>query len=284
MSNPLNKHKRKLSYYDYGATTFYACQYDQRFSYNAYIPNNYNEEDSSVYPLLVVIHGTNRPVEKYRDAFKDFAEVNNTIILVPVFPAGIVEPGDLSSYKFIKSHGIHYDAILLAMIDEMAIKYKIMKDKFLLYGFSGGGQFAHRFFYLHPERLLGVSIGAPGRITYLNPTEKWYVGTQDIEEQMGISINLDEMRKVPVQMVIGDLDVETWEINDKRDPYWMEGFDVNGKTRVERLEALRNNFVEHGIVVQFDTVPEVGHKGLPLLPKVKAFFSKVLKDYNKNYS
>jgi poly(3-hydroxybutyrate) depolymerase len=87
--------------------------------------------------------------------------------LAPLFPSGIIDPSDEDNYKFIKYHDIRFDHVLLAMIDEVAIKYRVNKDRFLLHGFSGGGQFVHRFFYLHPKRLMGVSIGAPGRITYL---------------------------------------------------------------------------------------------------------------------
>src|SRR5699024_6258517 len=108
-----------------------------------------------------------------------------------------------SSYKFIKSENIRYDFILLDMIDELSEKYRVEKEKFLIYGFSGGGQFVHRFYYLYPERLKGVSIGAPGKITYINTNKKWYVGTGNLKEEFNIDLKLQEMKRVPIQMVIG---------------------------------------------------------------------------------
>lgn len=268
--------QKELSYYDYGATTLYACQYDHRFSYFAYIPNNYHVHAEKKYPLVVLIHGTNRSVQRYRDEFKDFAEEEDVIVLVPVFPAGIETPDDLSSYKFIKSNSIRYDLVLLAMIDELSQKYRIQDDQFLLYGFSGGGQFVHRFYYLYPERLMAVSIGAPGRITYLDSNKKWYLGIENIEDEFNIKIDLEEMRKVPVHMVVGEEDTDGWEINNKHDPYWVSGFEENGNTRIERLQALQKNYMTKGIDVYFDLVPGNGHKGLPLMPRVQQFFSKVL--------
>src|SRR5690606_4666895 len=107
---------------------------------------------------------------------------------------------------------------------------------FLLHGFSGGGHFTHRFYYLHPNRLLGASIGAPGRITYLDDTKKWYVGINNFEETFGVPIRYELMKQVPIHMVVGGEDVEMGEINDKDDPFWMDGFDAYGKTRVERLK------------------------------------------------
>jgi pimeloyl-ACP methyl ester carboxylesterase len=81
------------------------------------------------------------------------------------FPAGIGDPNDLHNYKFIDYQGILFDLVLLAMFEKVAARWHIRTDRFALHGFSGGGQFAHRFLLLHPDRLHGVSIGAPGRVT-----------------------------------------------------------------------------------------------------------------------
>lgn len=272
----MNQPAKSLSFYERGATTMFACQYDQRFSFCAYVPKGYKEDEGGDYPLAVVVHGTARTAQQYRDEFADFAEATNTIILAPLFPAGIVAPWEVSSYKYIKSNGIRFDHILLAMIDELSEKVRIRKDRFLLFGFSGGGHFAHRFYYLHPDRLLGVSIGAPGIITFIDSSKPWYVGTGDFEEQFGSAMPLDEMRCVPVQMVIGSEDVETWEINDKKSSQWMEGTDAYGQTRLERLGALRDNYEREGITVRFDVVPGVAHEGFKVLAKVKDFFVNVL--------
>lgn len=60
-----------------------------------------------------------------------------------------------------------FDHVLLAMVDEIA-PLPLAAGRFLMHGFSGGGHFAHRFFSLHPRRLLGASIGAPGMVTLLD--------------------------------------------------------------------------------------------------------------------
>ncbi|MEJ7757326.1 MAG: hypothetical protein WKF83_14410 [Nocardioidaceae bacterium] len=75
--------------------------------------------------------------------------------MAPLFPAGIIEPDDIDNYKWLEYHGIRFDKILLAMVDEVAQKYHLDARRFLLHGFSGGGHFAHRFFYLHATRLQG---------------------------------------------------------------------------------------------------------------------------------
>ncbi|WP_158735661.1 alpha/beta hydrolase [Alteribacillus sp. YIM 98480] len=266
--------KKKLSYYDFQATTLYACRKDQRFSYCAYIPKNYKGNDTKIYNLVVLIHGTERASQGYRDSFIDFAEETDSIILAPLFPAGIMEEGELNSYKFIKYHDIRYDHILLSMVDEINEKYRVYANKFLLHGFSGGGHFVHRFLYLHPDRLSGVSIGAPGMITYLDQTRPWHVGTKNFEEVFGKRLDLQKIKKVPVHMVVGSEDTETWEINIKDGPFWIDGIDRYGATRIDRLKGLKENYAEEGIEVSFDLVPGAAHEGFKLIDAVKTFFKE----------
>lgn len=270
-------HGKKISYYGFGRTSLYACQYDQRFSYCLYIPESYDEDGDTTYPLAVIVHGTNRPAQEYRDRFVDFAEREQCVILAPLFPCGIIEPGELNNYKFIEYHGIRYDHVLLAMIDEVARIYRLQADRFLMHGFSGGGHYAHRFFYLHPQRLLGVSIGAPGVVTLLDEDHDWWVGVRDLEARFGVPLDIPAMREVPVHLVIGGDDTETWEITiEPHHPRWMPGADLAGANRQDRMASLKASFERHGIAVRQDTVPGVGHNGYALLDPVKAFFSEVL--------
>lgn len=270
-------HGNRISYYGFGRTTMFACQYDQRFSYCLYVPQDYDEDGETAYPLVVLIHGTNRTAQHYRDAFAEFAEREQCIVLSPMFPVGIIEPGELSSYKFIKFHDIRFDTLLLAMIDEVAETYRIERERFLLHGFSGGGHFAHRFFYLHPSRLLGVSIGAPGMVTLLDDQQLWWVGVADLEEQFGVALNVPAMREVPVQMIVGGDDTDTWEITiSEGSRYWMPNVNAAGATRIDRITSLRDSFEQHDIAVQLDVVPGVRHEGFKLLDGVQSFFSAVL--------
>lgn len=185
--------------------------------------------------------------------------------------------GDLSSYKFIRHAGIRYDEILFAMVDEVAGKYRLTSRNFLLFGFSGGAHFAHRMFILHPRRLRAVSIGAPGLVTLIDPRRPWWVGTADIGEKFGVPLDLAAMRRVPVQMVIGAQDTDTWEITlDERSQWWLPGANDAGVTRLDRIATLRKNFESHGIAVQLDYVSGAGHVGRLLLPKVQEFMGRTL--------
>lgn len=272
-----------LHFYERRATSYFACQADQRFGYCLYVPEAFSFEDASSYRLCVVVHGTTRTANVYRDHFKEFAEANRAIVVAPMFPAGIAEARDLAGYKFIEFHGIRYDQLLLEMVAEIADRYRLSETRFLAFGFSGGGHFVHRFFYLHPEQLLAVSIGAPGMVTLIDDTLPWWRGTADVEERFGRRIDLKALRQVPVQMVIGAEDTEVWEITiEPGTRFWMEGANDAGETRIDRINTLARNFEDNGISVQLDIVPGVAHYGYDVLGPVKDFFAAVLRRHRED--
>lgn len=275
-------HGEKLSYYDFAETTVYAARADQRFSYCCTVPSDYDEQGSKTYALAVLVHGTERDNGWLRSAFADFANANDCIVLAPLFPAGIIEPGELSNYKLIKFRGIRYDHILLSMVDELAEKYRVETGRFLLYGFSGGGHFTHRMFYLHPERLLGISIGAPGVVTLFDQERDWWVGVRDIEAQFGRKLNLPAMREVAVHMVIGAEDTETWEITiAPQDSWWMEDANIAGANRLDRMASLKESFARHGIEARQDIVPGASHEPAKVIAPVKDFFARTLRAHRE---
>ena len=266
-------------FYAQGATPFYACQADQRFSFCLYVPRAYHEEETRTFPLAVIVHGTGRVASEYRNAFADLAEAHGCVVLAPLFPGGITAPWELNSYKWMKAGELRFDHVLLTMIEEVGGQFRIETDRFLLHGFSGGGHFAHRFFYLQPHRLRGVSIGAPGVVTLLDDEHDFWVGTRDLDERFGTAIDLEAMRRVPVLMTVGGDDTETWEITiTPESRLWMPGADLAGANRQDRMRALRASFERHGIPVRHVVVPGVGHEGFKLLDPVKTFFAERLAD------
>ena len=85
-----------LGFYDVGATPFFALQADQRVSYCLYVPEQLKaEKNPSAWRLIVAVHGTGRTATAYRDGFASLAERTRSIVLAPLFPVGLIEPGDV---------------------------------------------------------------------------------------------------------------------------------------------------------------------------------------------
>ena len=144
-------------------------------------------------------------------------------------------------------------------------------DKFNLFGFSGGGHFAHRFLYLWPDRLDAVSVGAPGSVTRIDDTRDFWLGTRNFETVFGKPLDLPAIRKVPVQLVVGACDVEEF-VYPPQFAAFVEDMGDIGKNRIERNTKLLENYQANGLDVRQTIVPKVAHDGHKVVDAVTAFF------------
>src|SRR5581483_6044061 len=260
-----------------GPSMVYALRSDPRFSYCLYVPPEV-EAPVARSELVVAVHGSLRLFIAYRDAFAAFAEWNRCVVLCPLFPVGVHGDENGDGYKYLHEREIRYDRVLLSMVNEASERCRIAFDTFGLFGYSGGGHFAHRFYTLHPQRLWAVSIGAPGSVSLLDRSRDWWVGVRNVRELFGVDVDIEAMRRVPVQMIVGRVDLETFEImHHEGEPYWMPGANDSGGNRPERLARLRACYEQHGIAVRFDLVRDVGHDALRCAKVSEAFFADVLR-------
>ncbi|BCS28182.1 uncharacterized protein APUU_61230S [Aspergillus puulaauensis] len=248
---------------------------DPRVSYALYIPpSHYNASHTRTkLPLLVWIHGTGRRLSAlYEEELVSFADRTPCAILAPLFPAGLDGPNDLDSYKKLRSPSLRSDQALLSILDEIAPRWpEIQTDRIFMMGFSGGGQFAHRFLYLYPERLAAVSVGAPGRVTMLDFSQKWPVGVEDAEALFGRPVGLNRIQKVAIQLVVGSED--NWIHGSKEFWTWLQKYrnkaggpqgpgslDTMDQGRLQTLVDLHSAWKRHGVESQLEIVQGISHE------------------------
>ncbi|MCY3832112.1 MAG: alpha/beta hydrolase [Chloroflexi bacterium] len=248
----------------YGRTTFIAYGADPRFSYCLYAPDEIRR-------ICVYAHGTYRDAAFYRDQLTDFAIRNQVLLVCPLFPAGLIEPRDVENYKLLRFHDIRYDQILLGMLAEISQRYRVSCERFMLGGFSGGAQFAHRFAYFHAERLSALSLAAPGRVTLLDESFDWWSGVRDAERLFGRAIDIAVLRRLPIQLLVGENDDADIRIADD-DPWWRPGANLAGATRRERLASLFEQYQRLGCKATLKVVKGCGHEWRPLRDATIRFF------------
>lgn len=263
---------KRLSSYDFGKTASLACLADQRFSYCLYVPRDYAQRAEAP-RLLVAIHDTGRHNQPLRDLFAEFAESTNTIVLAPLFPGGIIVPGDLDSYKYLRFHDICFDEILISMVDEVAARYGFDGSRFSLFGFSGGAHFSHRFLYVHPDRLDAVIVASPGSVTLPTTRFQWWAGLQNFETIFGVPVPWDRIRKIPIHLMVGSRDVNPNGIVQSTDnPNWVEGADAAGANRIERLRTLFEQLKQSQAQVTFEELAGIGHEVGPIVNAAIRYF------------
>lgn len=228
--------------------------------------------------LVVIMHGTGRAFVEYRDAFAEFARWNDCIVLCPLFPVSPLGDGNRDGFKQLIEGDIRYDHILQGMVAEVGEKFGRDFSRFALFGYSGGGQFVNRYTLLHPETLWAASIGAPGSVTLLDPSQDWWVGVRGAEARFGKAVDIEALRQVAVHMIVGKADLETWEITHREGgKFFMPGANSAGATRPERLESLRRSFEAAGVKAVLDVVENVPHDGLKCVGQVQDFLAAELR-------
>lgn len=214
------------------------------------------------FPLLVVIHDSSRDAESLRDHWAALAEEEGCVVLSPHFPCDIKFPDGPDNYKRLSwttasGESVRYDQVLLSMIETVSAEWGCVDTStFSLVGFSGGGQFVLRFFYLYPEKLHAVSIGAPGRATPLIHAP-WPEGIDDAPLVNGRGVDVKALReatvsgRTKVHLLIGDED--TWR------PVQPDGSRA-AHSRFDVIQAVRRRFDSAGLVYEYDVVRGAKHE------------------------
>lgn len=262
--------------YDLGSTTVYSARADARFSYCLHVPADYRAAPGRT-ELLVVVHGSPRTFMDFRSLFAEFAERHNVIVVSPLFPVGVAGDGNADGYKYVEERGVRYDRLLLQIVDEVCERYGLAAQRFGIYGFSGGAQFANRFLLLRPKHLWATSIVAPGSVTLIDDARDWWVGTRDIERRFDRPLDCGALRAVAVQLLVGGADTDTQEITHRENGrYWMPEANSAGRTRPDRLAALHLSLRAVGVEPEFQVLPGVGHEPFSSLAIVEEFLARRL--------
>jgi len=265
---------------------------DVRIPYALYVPEEaYNDPARTrKLPLLVYIHGTRRDTSAIHGPLIPFADTTRCAILAPLFPVGLEHENDISSYKYLYAKSYRSDLVLLSIIDEVSNRWKqIETARFFLMGFSGGGQFANRFLYLHPQRLLGVSVGAPGNTTMLDERKVWPDGLGDMDSLFSKKVDVEAIQQVRIQLVIGSEDnvvpggSSSWNSAIQHVPMLAEAM-LNElrsmKTgRLDTIKRLEEHWRDLGINADLQIVPGVSHSHTGVQNAVLSFFRPLLVEY-----
>jgi len=216
--------------------------------YFLYVPKRY--DGRTQYRLLVMIHGNGRHVEDYTEEFKRFAEERRYIVLSPFFPEDVrfQQLGIGEEEKTIRS-----DQRVLGLVDEVGGRVNVETAKFDLFGFSAGGQFAHRFLYLYPERLRTVVVAAPGTVTMPNEKYRWPSGLRNLDCLAGVRVNLDRVRQVRIMLTVGREDTGDESVRDTDEANRF------GKTRLARARTLHDEWEDAKIGHRYVEVKDLEH-------------------------
>lgn len=227
---------------------------DPSLGYYLYVPAG----GGSGSRLFVSVHGLSRNAEEHAALFAPFAERHGVVMVVPLF-----ESGRFPDYNCLgrEGQGARSDYALERIIDEAGSLTGTNTETIYLFGYSAGGQFAHRFVMAYPERVGRCVIGAAGWYTFPDPALAYPQGIGTFPDLPGVHPVPERFLQVPTHVVVGALDTQrTASLNQEPDIDARQGLH-----RVERGErwaqAMREAATAHGIVneYRFLTLPDSTH-------------------------
>ncbi len=174
-------------------------------------------------PPLVCIHGISRNALEHAHAFRHLADDLGFPVIAPMF-----NQAGFRGYQTLGSKaGWNALTAFDRLLDEIAAEGG--GPSVDIFGFSGGGQFAHRFAMARPARVAALAIASAG----------WYTFPDDARYPRGLAGKLppgaDEAAflAIPMLVLVGSADRD-------RDATLRQGERINAQQGADRVERARN--------------------------------------------
>ena len=222
--------------------------------YFLYIPRG----DSGARRIFVTVHGISRNAEEHAQEFAELAERYGLVVVAPLF-----DEERYPDYQRLgrSGKGERADLMLDRIVAEAAHWSGADATRFHLFGYSGGGQFAHRYALARPERIATYAIGAAGWYTLPDATQKYPMGTRGSERLPDLQFDADRFLAVPAAVFVGERDVHDGTALRQSEQLRAE----QGENRQERgrnwIEAMRRaaRAGGHDTAFHFETLPKSPH-------------------------
>jgi len=227
---------------------------DPALRYYVYVPN----KSSAYASQFVSVHGVSRNAREHAVMFSPLAEQYGVVLVAPVFSGR-----HFGDYQRLGRNGCgrRADFAMQLITREVESLTGTDSNKISLFGFSGGGQFAHRYTMAHPDHVQRLVIGAAGWYTYPEAACKYPYGTAPTPKLKGISFNMKKFLQIPACVLVGQ-----WDI--KHDPGLNQSTRIQqqqGTTRLERgrrwIDAMNRAAIAHDLDTsyEFSILPGVDH-------------------------
>jgi len=222
--------------------------------YFLYLPEGGVRDDR----VLVTVHGISRNAEEHVKGFMPQAELYGAAIVAPLFPQA-----DFERYQRLGTSANEGRADLAFdhVIQEVSELLGLNPLPLAMFGFSGGGQFSHRYAMFYPRRVRRMVLGAPGWYTFPDPDRRYPLGFRSSDEWPRLKFNPARFLKIPTLVLVGDEDdLRDDDLNKSRQIDAFQGLDrvERGERWVAAMRAMSRAFNVKADF-RFESVPHATH-------------------------
>jgi len=170
-------------------------------------------------PPLFCLHGISRNALEHVYAFRQQADEMGFPVIAPIF--------DSAAYRGYQTLGAKtgWNALAAfdALLDEVSAEFDASAVN--LFGFSGGGQFAHRYAMARPARVEALAIASAGWYTHPSEAVRYPRGFAGNTQLLK---GLREYLRIPTLVMVGSADTE-------RDATLRQGKKINAQQGADRV-------------------------------------------------
>ena len=208
--------------------------------------------------VLVSVHGISRNAVQHVEGFAPLAERYGAAIVAPLFPAREFRRYQQLGVSASESRA---DLAFDRMLDDAARLIGTDPYPLRIFGFSGGGQFAHRYALFYPRRVARQVLGAPGWYTFPNPQDAYPLGLRSSSAWAKLRFNPGQFLKVATRVLVGARDdVRDEDLNRTRAIDVHQGLDrvERGRRWVGAMQGLARAYAIPA-TFEFVNVPRADH-------------------------
>lgn len=211
--------------------------------------------------VFISVHGISGNAREHADRFAPFAERYGVVLIAPFFPRKRFSDYQCLTRCSPKTTNRRADHALQRIVAEVENLTGAKTGRLYLFGYSGGGQFVHRYAMVYPSQVVRYVVGAAGWYTFPDPTVKYPRGIKARVDLPDIQFDPRRFLAVPATVLVGEWDVHAGTALNTSPRIKRQ----QGATRLERgkrwvqamTEAARRCHMEPRF--EFQTLPKSGH-------------------------
>jgi len=217
-------------------------------------------------PLLLALHGMGGSGARIAERLASCAQQNGWILVAPTF--AYRDYMDIDQIRQDDREDLpRLNTILNDLTQSLAAQGLQTADDIFVYGFSRGGQLAHRFAFFYPDKVAGVASLSAGSYTLPRPELAFPFGVSDLQDYAGQPFNPQSLTGLAFWIGVGASDNQPEGVPRRFDPYI-------GRTRVERATRFSEAMQQLGLSVQLNVFSGAEHEETALMrQRACAFFN-----------
>jgi poly(3-hydroxybutyrate) depolymerase len=230
---------------------------DDDQQYFLYIPRKRGASAS----VFISVHGISGNAHEHATQFSPFAERYGVVLIAPLFPRERFPDYQRLARCLPQNKSRRADHVLQRIVAEVGILTGANTSQLYLFGYSGGGQFVHRYAMVYPSQVARYVVGAAGWYTFPDTAVNYPRG---IKPRAGLpDIQFDPCRflAIPASVLVGERDVRAGTALNTSPRIEQQ----QGATRLERgrrwVHAMTEAAKHYHLDTRFDfhTLPDSGH-------------------------